>query len=57
MSLQKNLPERLVRQFQKHNKVLFQYQVPLRPEVLLKNSIKWPVINIFQLWIHDGAIL
>ena len=56
MSLQKNLPERLVRQFQKHNKVLFQYQVPLRPEVLLKNSIKWSV-NIFQLWIHDGAIL
>ena len=56
MSLQINVPERLVRQFQKHNKVLFQYQVPLRPEVLLKNSIKWPV-NIFQLWIHDGAIL
>lgn len=50
MSLQKNLPERLVRQFQKHNKVLFQYQVPLRPEVLLKNSIKWPV-NIFQHYV------
>lgn len=48
MSLQKNLPERLVRQFQKHNKVLFQYQVPLRPEVLLKNSIKWPVNNLLR---------
>ena len=56
MSLQKNLPERLVRQFQKHNKVLFQYQVLLTPEVLLKNRIKWPV-NIFQLWIHDGVTL
>lgn len=48
MSLQKNVPERLVRQFQKHNKVLFQYQVPLRPEVLLKNSIKWPVNNLVR---------
>ena len=48
MSLQKNVPERLVRQFQKHNKVLFQYQVPLRPEVLLKNSIKWPVSNVLR---------
>ena len=50
MSLQKNLPERLVRQFQKHNKVLFQYQVLLTPEVLLKNRIKWPV-NIFQHYV------
>lgn len=48
MSLQKNVPERLVRQFQKHNKVLFQYQVPLRPEVLLKNSIKWLVNNLLR---------